>query len=378
MNPQSSTASTIAALGNLRLAAEVDRAQEGDVRGHRHILPDGRSIGSLCNLGGVPTPEPTLEQLSSDLVVYAARLVRAVRRRDDLPAGVRVLALLDELRADDRVGARPGRPVLATDDVPGTWPGCSAPATSPRSRTRPTPGACSCGSPRRAAGPSPTSAAATATAWPNGCAARHTHSLEDLATAVAVLRDLLDPVPTHHLGETRSVKPQQQPIPRPAARRVGGRLRLRDRLHGHRPGRPDPQADRRPARRHAEPGVAAVHQLHGGDGRRDADHRRGVVADRRQAHPAPRPGADRRLLGAGRLLRHHRRHRRLPRRLGPRQRPVHRHRAGDHRGVRAGLRRPRPSSCSRPRSASASPPARSSAARWARSPGARRSSASPC
>jgi DNA-binding MarR family transcriptional regulator len=39
---------------------------------------------------------PTTQELSSDLVVYAARLVRAVRRANELPAGVRVLSLLDQ------------------------------------------------------------------------------------------------------------------------------------------------------------------------------------------------------------------------------------------------------------------------------------------
>jgi DNA-binding MarR family transcriptional regulator len=38
-----------------------------------------------------------LEQQSSELVVQAARLVRAVRRRVGHPAGVRILALLEEL-----------------------------------------------------------------------------------------------------------------------------------------------------------------------------------------------------------------------------------------------------------------------------------------
>jgi DNA-binding MarR family transcriptional regulator len=42
----------------------------------------------------VPTD---LEQQSSELVVYAARLVRAVRRRISQPAGIRILALLDEV-----------------------------------------------------------------------------------------------------------------------------------------------------------------------------------------------------------------------------------------------------------------------------------------
>lgn len=38
-----------------------------------------------------------LEQQSSELVVQAARLVRALRRRVGDPAGIRILALLDEL-----------------------------------------------------------------------------------------------------------------------------------------------------------------------------------------------------------------------------------------------------------------------------------------
>ncbi len=38
-----------------------------------------------------------LEQQSSELVVQAARLVRAVRRRVGQPAGIRILALLDEM-----------------------------------------------------------------------------------------------------------------------------------------------------------------------------------------------------------------------------------------------------------------------------------------
>jgi DNA-binding MarR family transcriptional regulator len=38
-----------------------------------------------------------LERQSSELVVYAARLVRAVRRRVAQPSGIRIMALLDEL-----------------------------------------------------------------------------------------------------------------------------------------------------------------------------------------------------------------------------------------------------------------------------------------
>jgi DNA-binding MarR family transcriptional regulator len=36
-------------------------------------------------------------ELASDLVVHAARLIRAVRRELELPAGTRILSLLDEL-----------------------------------------------------------------------------------------------------------------------------------------------------------------------------------------------------------------------------------------------------------------------------------------
>ncbi|WP_296603772.1 MarR family transcriptional regulator [Nocardioides sp.] len=39
---------------------------------------------------------PDVQDLASDLVVHAARLVRAVRRELELPAGTRVISLLDE------------------------------------------------------------------------------------------------------------------------------------------------------------------------------------------------------------------------------------------------------------------------------------------
>jgi len=42
------------------------------------------------------TETDDLRELSSDLVVYAARLIRAVRRALEQPAGIRVLSLLDE------------------------------------------------------------------------------------------------------------------------------------------------------------------------------------------------------------------------------------------------------------------------------------------
>ena len=60
------------------------------------ILPS--RIGPVHRASLYPARVPTdLEQQSSELVVYAARLVRAVRRRVSQPAGIRILALLDEV-----------------------------------------------------------------------------------------------------------------------------------------------------------------------------------------------------------------------------------------------------------------------------------------
>ena len=117
----------------------------------------------------------------------------------------------------------------------------------------------------------------------------------------------------------------------PAARRLGRGLRLRHRLHGHRSRRPDPQADRRRARRDAEPDLAALHELHGDHGSRDARRRRDLLPDRRKADPAHRSRPHRRLRRARRRLRHDRRHRRLPRRVGPGQCALRRHRPLDDR-----------------------------------------------
>ena len=57
-------------------------------------MDDEKCRDWLRNLARVSTPDELA--LASDLVTQAARLVRAVRRRHDLPAGVRVLSVLDE------------------------------------------------------------------------------------------------------------------------------------------------------------------------------------------------------------------------------------------------------------------------------------------
>ena len=66
--------------------------------------------------------------------------------------------------------------------------------------------------------------------------------------------------------------------PAPAAIGLRGRLRLRRRLHGHRPRRPDPPVDRHQPARLALAGRAALHLLLRRHGDRDARHRLGLLA----------------------------------------------------------------------------------------------------
>jgi DNA-binding MarR family transcriptional regulator len=54
-------------------------------------------IGFLCKLDAVSTPSAADVELASDLVVHAARVVRAVRRELELPAVTRIVSLLDEV-----------------------------------------------------------------------------------------------------------------------------------------------------------------------------------------------------------------------------------------------------------------------------------------
>ncbi|MEI5672262.1 MULTISPECIES: MarR family winged helix-turn-helix transcriptional regulator [unclassified Nocardioides] len=132
--------------------------------------------------------------LASDLVTYAARLVRAVRRSAELPAGLRLLSILDELgpstvtalAAADRTSqpttTAAVRDLLARDlvdkqphpdDARSSLIGLTDAGRTELARVR-----------RR-----------------NGEAvaarldALDRHSPEDLATAVAVLRSVLDPTP---------------------------------------------------------------------------------------------------------------------------------------------------------------------------------------
>ena len=142
----------------------------------------------------------------------------------------------------------------------------------------------------------------------------------------------------------------------PAEGRLGGRLRLRDRVHGHRPRRPDPAGARRgrstPRPSQVELLFTSYFAITG-----VAMLVTGLVSSRIGAKrdAARRARARRRLQRARRRVGLDRRDRRLPRRLGPRQRALHRHRAGGDRRRGERRRRAARSSCTRPRSASASP-----------------------
>lgn len=130
-------------------------------------------------------------ELSSDLVTYAARLVRAVRREHHLPAGVRILSLLDEhgalgvsaLAEVDR-SSQPSMSTAVRDLAAQGWVSKGAHPTDARSSvaTLTAAGRAELARVRRLNGEA---IAARLAAHPR-------HTPEDLAVAVAVLRDLLD------------------------------------------------------------------------------------------------------------------------------------------------------------------------------------------
>ena len=138
-----------------------------------------------------PGPDDLAVALGSDLVVLAARLVRVVRRTHHLPPGLRVLSLLDEL-GPQGVGA------LAEADQ------CSQPTMTAAVRRLAEVGWV-------VKEPHPTDARSTVVTLTDAGAtelrdvrrrsgeavsARSTRTPEELATAVAVLADLLGPLPT--------------------------------------------------------------------------------------------------------------------------------------------------------------------------------------
>ena len=160
-----------------------------------------RYIGNLCNIEGVSntaSPGPgsgsdgPVEDvaLASDLVVYAARLMRAVRRDLELPSGVRVLSLLDEYGPTGitqlAVADRCSQPTMSTAVAQLAAQGLVTKSPSPTDGrasvvTLTEAGSAELARIRRLHG---RRVAELVAAHP-----AHTH--EELATAVAVLRDVL-------------------------------------------------------------------------------------------------------------------------------------------------------------------------------------------
>lgn len=128
--------------------------------------------------------------LASDLVVHAARLVRAVRRDLELPSYVRVLSLLDELGPTGitqlAVADRCSQPTMSTVVAQLAAQGLATKAPSPTDG--------------RASVVTLTEAGSAELARVRQryghrvaelVAAHPSHTHEELATAVAVLRDIL-------------------------------------------------------------------------------------------------------------------------------------------------------------------------------------------
>ena len=145
------------------------------------------------------TTPPDLQELSSDLVVYAARLVRAVRRANELPAGFRVLSLLDEhgplgitaLAAVDRC-SQPTMSGTVAGLVEHGWVDKQPNPADARGSvvTLTGTGRQELDRVRRMNGE----------LVAGRLAAHHEHTVEDVATAVAVLRDVLGAGPDTEKG----------------------------------------------------------------------------------------------------------------------------------------------------------------------------------
>ena len=142
-------------------------------------------------MGRVPDTPLDLHELSSDLVVHAARLTRAIRRASEHPASVRILSLLDQLgpcgvsalAAADR-SSQPTMSAAVTALVEQGWVTKRPSPTDARSQLvdLTDAGRAELARVRRSNADVVASRLAATT-----------HTVEEVATAVAVLRDLLDP-----------------------------------------------------------------------------------------------------------------------------------------------------------------------------------------
>jgi DNA-binding MarR family transcriptional regulator len=137
------------------------------------------------------TTDPQLVDACSDLVTYASRLIRAVRRRHEMSAGLRVLSLLDQhgplgvtqLATLDRC-SQPTMSAAVSGLVERGWLGKEPHPTDRRGSVvaLTDAGAAELQRARRANGEALASRLVELT----------DHTAEEVAIAVAVLRDLLD------------------------------------------------------------------------------------------------------------------------------------------------------------------------------------------
>ncbi|MGI8522481.1 MAG: MarR family winged helix-turn-helix transcriptional regulator [Nocardioides sp.] len=131
-----------------------------------------------------------LEDLGSDLVVQAARLVRAVRRRIDQPVGTRVLALLDQFGALGITALadadRTSQPTMSGTVSQLEQLGWVAKQTDPADARKTLVSLTDAGR-ERLAGARRDNGEAVARRLE-----RTTHTRAEIATAVAVLRDVLE------------------------------------------------------------------------------------------------------------------------------------------------------------------------------------------
>ena len=111
--------------------------------------------------------------------------------------------------------------------------------------------------------------------------------------------------------------------PRPTEAGVGGRLRVRHRVHGNRPRRPDPAGHLERPARHRDRDRAALHELSADHGPRHAHHELHLESHRPQAHPHDRPRAHRHLRAGGGARPERAGSHRVPGRVGARQCPLH-------------------------------------------------------
>ena len=132
-----------------------------------------------------------LHDLSSDLVVHAARLTRAIRRTSEAAAGIRTLSILDQLgpsgvsalAAADRC-SQPTMSAAVTGLVQSGWVSQRPAPDDARAQVVELTEAGRAELARVRAAHAELVSARLATT---------THTVEEVATAVAVLRDLLDP-----------------------------------------------------------------------------------------------------------------------------------------------------------------------------------------